>query len=119
MFEDKIREAEICAGIASLPDSIIYELRQPKDVINTKIRPMTRSGREDMMLMGVLHCNPYSTGACPYKGGIRFHPDVTIDLLKSLAFDMTKKAAITNLHFGGAKFGLAIDPKKYNREEEL
>ena len=119
MFEDKIREAEICSRLANLSDSIIYELRQPEDVINTKIRPMTRSGREDIMLMGVLHCNPYSTGARPYKGGIRYHPNVTIDLLKSLAFDMTKKAAITNLPFGGAKFGLAIDPREYNRDEEL
>lgn len=117
MFEDKLRETEICAEIANLPDFLVNELRQEKDRIYTKIRPITREGREDIMLMGILHCNPYSTGARPYKGGIRFHPDVSIDLLLSLAFDMTQKAALANLPFGGAKFGIPIDPKKYTEAE--
>lgn len=117
VFEDKIKETLKCVRIANLPDSIVEELSLEKDLIHTKIRPMTRSGRKDMMLMGVLHCNPYSTGARPYKGGLRFHPGVTLDLLRSLAFDMTQKAALANLPFGGAKFGLAIDPREYIEEE--
>ncbi len=53
----------------------------------------------------------------PYKGGIRFHPQVSLDLFKTLAADMTWKTAIAEIPFGGAKGGIKIDPFNYSREE--
>ncbi len=53
----------------------------------------------------------------PYKGGIRFHPAVSLDLFKTLAADMTWKTAIAEIPFGGAKGGIKIDPFNYSREE--
>jgi glutamate dehydrogenase (NAD(P)+) len=53
----------------------------------------------------------------PYKGGIRFHRDVSLDLFKTLAADMTWKTAIAEIPFGGAKGGIKIDPFNYSREE--
>ena len=53
----------------------------------------------------------------PYKGGIRFHKDVSLDLFKALAADMTWKTAIAEIPFGGAKGGIKIDPFNYSREE--
>ncbi|HET6440420.1 MAG TPA: Glu/Leu/Phe/Val dehydrogenase [Anaeromyxobacter sp.] len=53
----------------------------------------------------------------PYKGGIRFHPDVSLDLFKTLAADMTWKTAIAEVPFGGAKGGIKIDPFAFSREE--
>jgi glutamate dehydrogenase (NAD(P)+) len=53
----------------------------------------------------------------PYKGGMRFHPAVTLDLFKTLAADMTWKTAIAEIPFGGAKGGIKIDPFNYSREE--
>ncbi len=53
----------------------------------------------------------------PYKGGIRFHKDVSLDLFKTLAADMTWKTAIAEVPFGGAKGGIKIDPFNYSREE--
>jgi glutamate dehydrogenase (NAD(P)+) len=53
----------------------------------------------------------------PYKGGIRYHPDVSLDLFKALAADMTWKTAIAEIPFGGAKGGIQIDPFAYSREE--
>ena len=47
----------------------------------------------------------------PYKGGLRFHPSVTLDIVKFLAFEQTLKNSLTTLPIGGAKGGSDFDPK--------
>lgn len=47
----------------------------------------------------------------PGKGGLRYHPKVTLDELQALAFWMTCKCAVMDLPYGGAKGGIAVDPK--------
>jgi glutamate dehydrogenase (NAD(P)+) len=53
----------------------------------------------------------------PYKGGIRYHREVSLDLFKALAAEMTWKTAISEVPFGGGKGGIQIDPRIYSREE--
>ena len=53
----------------------------------------------------------------PYKGGIRYHKEASLDLFKALAADMTWKTAIAEVPFGGAKGGIKIDPFNYSKEE--
>ncbi len=53
----------------------------------------------------------------PSGGGIRYHPDVTLDEVKSLAMWMTWKCALMGLPFGGAKGGVVCDPKRMSRGE--
>lgn len=53
----------------------------------------------------------------PTKGGIRFHPDVNLDEVQSLAFWMTFKCAVMDLPFGGGKGGITVNPKELSRME--
>jgi glutamate dehydrogenase (NAD(P)+) len=53
----------------------------------------------------------------PYKGGVRFHAGVSLDLFNALAAEMTWKTAIADVPFGGAKGGIRMDPRLYSREE--
>jgi glutamate dehydrogenase (NAD(P)+) len=53
----------------------------------------------------------------PYKGGVRFHQGVSLDLFNALAAEMTWKTAIADVPFGGAKGGVRMDPRAYSREE--
>jgi glutamate dehydrogenase (NAD(P)+) len=53
----------------------------------------------------------------PYKGGIRYHREVSLDLFKALAAEMTWKTAISEVPFGGGKGGIQLDPREYGKEE--
>jgi len=53
----------------------------------------------------------------PTKGGIRFHPEVDLEEIKTLSFLMTLKCAVAGLPFGGAKGGIVVDPKKISKGE--
>ena len=53
----------------------------------------------------------------PMKGGLRFHPDVDLDEVRALATLMTWKTAVVNLPYGGAKGGIAVDPRSLSTAE--
>ncbi|MEX0820141.1 MAG: Glu/Leu/Phe/Val dehydrogenase [Pirellulaceae bacterium] len=53
----------------------------------------------------------------PFKGGLRFHPDVDLDHFRDLASVMTWKCALVDIPFGGAKGGINCDPKALNARE--
>ena len=53
----------------------------------------------------------------PYKGGIRFHPEVDLDEVKALALWMSLKTALVDIPYGGAKGGITVDPKTLSTTE--
>ncbi|WP_430687412.1 Glu/Leu/Phe/Val family dehydrogenase [Leptolyngbya sp. AN02str] len=59
----------------------------------------------------------YDDSRGPTKGGVRFHPSVSMDEVQSLAFWMTFKCAVLNLPFGGAKGGITLNPKELSKFE--
>jgi len=114
MFDAKIHQLRAYAKKAGIPDRVMHDLSEPKMRYETKIRARVNEVQENFQLMVVFHCNPYSTGTDPYKGGLRFHPAVSLDVLSALALDMTEKCALAKLRFGGAKAGIRIDPRRYS-----
>jgi len=59
----------------------------------------------------------YNDARGPFKGGIRFHPQVSEDEVKALSFWMAVKCAVTDIPYGGGKGGIKIDPKKHSEAE--
>ena len=59
----------------------------------------------------------YSTTRGPSKGGVRFHPDIDLNETVALAMLMTWKCALVNLPYGGAKGGVAVDPRGLSSRE--
>ena len=59
----------------------------------------------------------YNSARGPYKGGIRFHPEVYLEEVQSLAFWMSIKTAVADIPYGGGKGGVTVDPKKLSIEE--
>jgi glutamate dehydrogenase/leucine dehydrogenase len=59
----------------------------------------------------------YSDARGPGKGGLRFHPDVELEEVKNLAFLMALKCALVDIPFGGAKGGVAVNPKELSAGE--
>ena len=53
----------------------------------------------------------------PFKGGIRYYPEITLEEVTSLAMLMTWKCAIADIPFGGAKGGVCVDTKKLSKHE--
>jgi len=91
--KDKLDRLDWACRYINAPDWLFNELREPRDRFDFRIRPIIAGKKENnMRVIRVEHCNPHSTGARPLKGGIRFHPGVTMELMEALALDMTKNA---------------------------
>ncbi len=84
-------------------------LKRPSRTITVEFPIETHDGTVRMFIgYRVLH----SAIRGPGKGGIRYHPDVTVDEIRALAAWMTWKCAVVDVPFGGAKGGVVCDPKK-------
>jgi glutamate dehydrogenase/leucine dehydrogenase len=113
-FENTKREISAAAKLMKLDSEVEMILSSPKRIMEVSIPVRLDNGRLDVFTgFRVQH----SDAAGPYKGGIRFHPQVNMDEIKALATLMTLKCAVVNIPLGGAKGGIAINPKKYSKRE--
>ncbi len=94
--------------------SVYNVLKEPRRVLVVQVPVRRANGvTEYFTAYRAQHNN-----ACgPYKGGIRFHPGVTIDEVKALSVAMTIKCRVVNIPFGGAKGGVVVDPSELNDHE--
>jgi glutamate dehydrogenase (NAD(P)+) len=102
------------AEIIGLDSSIHSYLREPKRVLIVSV-PVRMDSGTHRVFEGYRVQHNMARG--PAKGGIRFHPDVTLDEVKALAMWMSWKCALVNIPFGGAKGGVVCDPKNMSLQE--
>jgi glutamate dehydrogenase (NAD(P)+) len=102
------------AEVMNLPHYLQLILAQPKNEIMVHF-PVRMDNGSFRLFKGyrVQHNNALG----PFKGGLRFHPDVHLDDVKSLAFLMTMKCSLVGVPYGGGKGGIKVDPRKHSRGE--
>jgi glutamate dehydrogenase (NAD(P)+) len=102
------------AKVINLEPYVKTILSQPKNEIIINF-PVRMDNGEVRLFKGyrVQHNNLLG----PFKGGMRFHPNVTLDDVKALASMMTWKAALMRLPYGGGKGGIKFDPRSVSKEE--
>lgn len=96
-------------------DSGIYEvLKHPKRALIVSL-PVRLDTGQVAVFSG---CRvQHSDARGPFKGGLRYHPDVTLDEIKALAMLMTWKCAVVDIPYGGAKGGVCCNPKEMSPSE--
>src|SRR5215472_5045505 len=102
------------ADTFDIDDRLVNILQETKKAVEVSI-PTTMDDGGVRAFKGYRVTHNIARG--PSKGGIRYHPDVTLDEVKSLAMWMTWKCALMGLPFGGAKGGVICDPKSMSRGE--
>ncbi|MFY9552825.1 MAG: Glu/Leu/Phe/Val dehydrogenase [Thermoanaerobaculia bacterium] len=113
-YEFAQRQFQRAAELLGLDAGMRDILRQPKRQLIVSI-PVRMDNKRTKVFTGYRVQHSIARG--PSKGGIRFHPGVTLDEVKALAMWMTWKCAVVNIPFGGAKGGVTVDPKKLSDGE--
>ncbi len=113
-FKVALNNLELAGKAGSIRQEIIDLLTVPQQQIEVSIPFKLDSGK---LQIAKGYRVQYNNWRGPYKGGLRYHPEVNLDEVKALAFWMTIKNAVINVPFGGSKGGIEIDPKKLSPKE--
>ncbi len=113
-FEIAKQQFNRAADYLNLDASLRNVLQSPKRQLIVSI-PVKMDGGEVQVFEGYRVQHNIARG--PAKGGIRYHPNVTLDEVKALASWMTWKCATVGIPYGGGKGGVICDPKRMSRDE--
>ena len=111
LFETAVEQFDAAADMIGLSDPMRQLLRCPKNEIIVSF-PVNMDNGEQRMFRGYRVQHNDALG--PYKGGLRFSPEVELGEVKALAMWMTWKTSLANVPFGGAKGGIAFNPREHS-----
>lgn len=114
IFDSALARLQQAAKYQKIPDWFLKQLSTPERTIEVNF-PLQLDTGEVETIRG--YRVQYNNLLGPYKGGLRFHPKVEMDEVKSLAFWMMIKNALADIPFGGGKGGIEIDPRKLSEKE--
>jgi len=113
-FETARQQIDIVADLLGLDVGMREVLKHPKRELTVNF-PVRMDDGSYRVFTG--HRVQYNMARGPTKGGIRYHPQVTLDEVRALAAWMTWKCAVVNIPYGGAKGGVICDPKHMSKGE--
>ena len=113
-FEVALTQLEEASNILNLDKGMLQILSNPKRILTVSI-PTKMDDGSIRVFTGFRSQHNDARGPC--KGGIRYHPDVTIEEVKALSMWMTWKCAIANIPYGGGKGGIICNPKQMSENE--
>ncbi|MBI4427193.1 MAG: Glu/Leu/Phe/Val dehydrogenase [Candidatus Magasanikbacteria bacterium] len=108
-FVNAMAQLDKAAKIVNLDKNIHEVLKQPERVLTVSI-PVKMDNGETKIFTG--YRSQYNNALGPYKGGIRYHWNVSLDEVKALSFWMMVKCAVVNIPMGGGKGGIIVNPKE-------
>ncbi|WP_330631029.1 Glu/Leu/Phe/Val family dehydrogenase [Halocatena halophila] len=111
-LQEQIDDA--AAYLPTLDNDVIARLKRPERVLETNLTVEMDDGSLEVF---TAFRSQFNGDRGPYKGGIRFHPDVSRDEVKALSGWMVYKCAIVDIPYGGGKGGIVIDPREYSTSE--
>ncbi len=114
LLSDANLRLEKALRYVTIDDDVAERLRHPKASLIVSI-PVRMDNGTLRVFQG--YRVRYDDSRGPTKGGVRYHPSVTLDEVQSLAFWMTFKCAVLNLPFGGGKGGVTVNPKELSKFE--
>ncbi|GIW94195.1 MAG: glutamate dehydrogenase [Pirellulaceae bacterium] len=114
IFEDAVGRLDKALRYADIDPEAVERLKHPKQVLEVSI-PVRMDNGTLRIFTGYRVRHDDTRG--PTKGGIRYHPQVTLPEVKALAFWMTFKCAVAGLPYGGGKGGVVVNPKELSRME--
>lgn len=114
LYEQALEVFRNAARVMQLDPNIQKFLERPQRTIIVEFPVLMDDGRVEMFVG--YRCQ-HNTALGPAKGGIRYHPNVTLDEVQTLAFWMTWKCSLLNLPYGGGKGGVKVDPSKLSKGE--
>ncbi|MCZ7648699.1 MAG: Glu/Leu/Phe/Val dehydrogenase [Planctomycetota bacterium] len=114
MWEQSLRQLEDTASRIKLDQDTHVMLRHCKRTLEVSVPVRMDDGRIEVFNGYRVHHNQYRG---PAKGGLRYHPEVSMDEVKALAMLMTWKCALMNIPYGGAKGGVVCDPRTMSEHE--
>jgi glutamate dehydrogenase/leucine dehydrogenase len=113
-YDNVLKDLDSAAKIIDLDPGILQILRKPNMEIHVSV-PINMDDGSIRVFDGYRVRHNEARG--PTKGGVRFHPDVSVDEVKALATLMTWKCAVVNIPYGGAKGGVRCNPPEMSRKE--
>ncbi len=113
-FQNILKQLEKAGSYVEIEENILGQLREPQRVLEVNI-PVKLGNGTIKVYKG--YRSQFNNARGPFKGGIRFHPDVSYDEVKTLSAWMTFKTAVVDLPLGGGKGGVIVDPKKLSETE--
>ena len=114
LLSDASKRLEKALEHVNISDDALALLQHPKTSLSVSI-PVRMDDGSLKVFSGYRVRYDDTRGAG--KGGVRYHPGVSLDEVQSLAFWMTFKCALLDLPFGGAKGGITVNPKELSKAE--